>query len=185
MNVFELAPVSLPTGAFAAAWFDDDACTWDDARLHKADPLERGWEAPQLHLHRPSPSATPVLFNPNAVAVSDAVRSELSAFGEIEFLPVQIAEHGTYFILHVVASIEIPKGCAVSQPSLGSNPGNVVLVHSFPPTFRSEHAFFRLLQPADSPAGRQRFCTRASYLSPVGRDAIESACAGFLHGKPL
>ena len=185
MSVYVLAPISRTRDECAPMWFDDDACTWDEPSLHKAASLKDVWQAPQLRLHRPATVPTQVLFNPNAFAVSDPVRSKLSVFSEIEFLPVQIAMHGTFFILHVVACIPIPEGCNAHRPSNRGNPGNVVLVHSFPDGFHTKHPFFRLLQPADSPWGRQGGCMQATYLTAEGRKAIESVCSGLLYGAPL
>ena len=68
MTCFELVPKSLPDGSFAASWFDDEAFLWDDDRLRKPLPIGDAWIAPSLLLARGE--ATPVLFNPNAIALS-------------------------------------------------------------------------------------------------------------------
>jgi hypothetical protein len=110
MAVFELRPASKSNGSFAAAWFDDDACLWNDKRLPSPASLASAWHAPSLKLHRPEDGATAILFNPNALAVSAGVRDELLSFPELEFLPVHIECHGVFHILHVTAAVELPTG---------------------------------------------------------------------------
>lgn len=70
MVIYRIKPASLPNGQFAAAWFDDAAYLWNDERLRKQDRLLEKWEPPNLKLGDPSFTSTPVLFNPNALAVS-------------------------------------------------------------------------------------------------------------------
>ena len=107
MSVFEVQPTSLPNGEFAAAWFDDESALWDDDRLHKARSLIEEWRAPSLRLFRPERGATDVLFNPNALAVSERVREELRRFSEVEFLPIAIEDCGTaFFVVHVTVAVE-------------------------------------------------------------------------------
>lgn len=105
MSAYELRQVSQPDGSFAAAWFDDRECLWDDDCLHRSDRLGQAWTPPQLRLHRPERGATPILFNPNAIAVSQEVRDELASFPEIEFLPILIDGHGMFFLFHVFAFV--------------------------------------------------------------------------------
>lgn len=85
MAVFRIGPVSKDDGSFAAAWFDDDACLWNDDRLSSAAPLEEAWTASSLKLHRPAQGVTPVLFNPHAFAVSEALKDSLRSFPELKF----------------------------------------------------------------------------------------------------
>lgn len=183
MELFELQPASLPSGRFAADWFDDEARTWNDARLGRPEPLARAWQVAHLLLHRPAKQATPVLFNPNAVAISSSVKARLEHFQELEFLPVEIERHGTYFVIHVVACADIPRGAVVvrAPPSTG----NIVKVESLPMDFTPPASFFRLLQPPDSPAGRMGLCTRATYMSEQGRSAIAEACGSYLSWRPI
>jgi hypothetical protein len=182
MNVFELTPVSTPNGEYAPMWFDNAPCTWEDKRLGKGEPLEDVWVPPDLGLPRPAAQATPVLFNPDALAVSGTVREQLSMLEGVEFLPVHIAGHGTYFILHVTACLDLPKGSRIQRPIPG---GNVVFITAFPADFAPTAPIFRLRQPPDSPAGRAGSCIRTTFLNFTGRQAVEMSCTGMLTSLPL
>jgi hypothetical protein len=178
MAVFALRPESKPDGSFAATWFDDEACLWSDERLSSVASLVHAWQVPSLKLHHPEAGATTILFNPNALAVSEAVRHQLASFTELEFLPVHIAGHGVFHVLHVTAAIELPvgsKACVAPAPS-----GNIVQVEAFPRAFEPEFSFFRVLQPVGSAARRVAASTRAIYLSGKGARAIESCARGYL-----
>jgi hypothetical protein len=176
--VFELHPASKPDGSLAAAWFDDEACLWNDERLSSTTSLACSWQAPSLRLHRPKAGATPVLFNPNALAVSKGVKRKLSSFTELEFLPVHIEGHGVFYILHVTAAIELPVGSRARVAPAPS--GNIVQIEAFPPSFEAEFSFFRILQPVGSAARRVAASTRATYLSSTGARAVESCALGCL-----
>jgi hypothetical protein len=177
MAVFELRPASKPDGSFAAAWFDDNKYLWNDKRLSIAGSLAGSWRAPSLKLYRPEAGVTPVLFNPNALAVSEWVKAELSSFAELEFLPVHIEGHGTYYILHVTSAIELPIG---SEVRMGPESGNIVQIGAFPASFEPEFSFFRVLQPTGSVTRRVGRTTRTIYLSVNGVRAIESCADGYL-----
>src|SRR5262245_41675172 len=125
MTVCKLRPASTPEGRFAATWFDDERLLWDEERLHKPQPLLATWKAPSLRLLEPQ--ATPVLFNPNALAVCAEVRDALAEFTEIEFLPIEAA--GTFFIMHVVTALEAPPGCSLRRSSPSEN---IVELRAFP-----------------------------------------------------
>lgn len=177
MSAFELHVRSNSTGDFAAAWFDDERGLWKDERLQAAAPLARHWLTPTLRLHR-SGKAPAVLFNPGAIAVSMSVRDELAGFSELEFLEVSVVGHGSFFILHVTAAIELPPHTAVRlapQPS-----GNIVELLSFPSSFTPPTGFFRVLQPMGSAARRVGALTRAIYAGPLGKRAIERHAGEFL-----
>jgi hypothetical protein len=178
MAVFELRPASKTDGSFICAWFDDDACLWNDERLSSVASLVNAWQAPLLKLHRPAAGPTAVLFNPNAFAVSDSVRHELSSFTEIEFLPVHIAGHGVFHVLHVTAAIELPVGSKARVAPAPS--GNIVQIDAFPPSFEPPFPFFRVLQPDSSAARRSSASTRSVYLSAAGARTIESCARGCL-----
>jgi hypothetical protein len=178
MALFELRPVSRPDGSFAAAWFDDETCLWNDDRLSSPSALERKWVAPSLKLHRPEIGATPILFNPNALAVPERVKDELSSFSELEFLPVHIEGHGVFYVLHVTAAIELPAGCKARVAPAPS--GNIVQIEAFPRSFEPEFSFFRILQPLGSAARRVGASTRAVYLSESGARAIAASASGYL-----
>lgn len=178
MTVFEIKPASKADGSFAAAWFDDDAYLWDDDRLSSAVPLAEAWAAPSLKLHRPKREATAVLFNPKALAVSDAVKDALAPFTELEFLPVRIEGNGDFYIMHVTATVELPAG---SKARMAPPPsGNIVQIEGFPRSFEPEYAFFRVLQPVGSAAHRIGATTRTIYASIVGAQAIEAFTGGYL-----
>ena len=178
MAVFELRPASRPDGSFAAAWFDDEDCLWNDERLSSPSPLARTWLVPSLKLHRPEAGATAVLFNPNALAVSEGVRDELASFAELEFLPVQIEGHGMFYLLHVTAAVELPAG---SKARVAAPPsGNIVQIEAFPQSFEPESSFFRVLQPVGSAARRIGASTRTVYLSERAVRAIEACAGGYL-----
>ncbi len=176
--VYEVAPASLSTGEFAAAWFDDEERLWDDHRLHKPQPILAEWQAPALVLHRPERGATEVLFNPNADAVSGGVRESLAQFPEIEFLPVEIVDHGVFFLLHVVACCAPPNGCVMRTAPAPSR--NILEVNAFPAGFIPQHAYFRMSQPPNSAAGRAGYCTRHIFANAEGARALNAACGSYL-----
>jgi len=178
MSVFEIRPRSKADGSFAAAWFDDDAYLWNDGRLSLAAPLTEAWVPPSLKLHRPEQGATSVLFNPNALAVSSALKGALASFVELEFLPICIEGHGEFHIMRTVATIELPADsrARIAPPSSG----NLVQIDAFPSSFESKHAFFRVLHPPGSPAGRAGRTTRTMYANDTGAHAIERHAAGYL-----
>ncbi len=178
MAVFELRPASKSDGSLAAAWFDDEACLWNDERLSSPAPIARTWRVPSLKLHRPEAGATAVLFNPNALAVSETVRDQLARFAELEFLPVQIEGHGMFYVLHVTAAIELPAGSKARAAAAPS--GNIVQIEAFPKSFVPESSFFRVLQPIGSAARRTGASTRAIYLSETAVRAIDACAGGFL-----
>ena len=182
MPAFELHPASKPDDSFAAAWFDDVACLWNDDRLFSAEKLSAQWIPPSLRLHRPGQVATPVLFNPSAVAVSMQLRDQLAEFNELEFLRVSIAGHGEFYILHVVNAIELPAG---SQARIAPAPsGNIVEIHAFPDAFTPPPGFFRVLQPVGSASRREaRRTTKAVYMGPVGRTAVEQVAGRYLEAR--
>jgi hypothetical protein len=182
-TVYEVAPVSLSNGEFAAAWFDDEERLWDDDRLHKPQSILAEWQAPVLVLHRPERGATEVLFNPNAYAVSSGVREVLAAFPEIEFLPIQIADHGTFFLLHVVACGSPPMGCVIRKAAGPS--GNISEVKAFPAGFVPGHAFFRLSHPPKSAAGRAGYCTHHIFANAEGARALDAACGSYLSARRI
>jgi hypothetical protein len=177
MPVFQLRPVSLPSGSFAAAWFDDAQCLWDVPDLRRASSLIADWKVPALRLHRPELGATAVLFNPNAFAVSNGVRDELACFPEREFLPIRIEGYGQFFVLHVGASYELPEGSHARTPD---PPGNIVNIEAFLVSFEPSLSFFRIRQPAASAAGRAASCVRATYANAKGAQAMSAAAGAYL-----
>jgi hypothetical protein len=183
MGIFELRPVSSSAGQLTPMWFDDESCTWDDVRLGKRGRLKESWTPPEMRLWKPARPISPVLYNPNALAVCDKIAEGLSACDELELLPVNIESHGVYFILHVVACVPISQGSEVTRAP--ANGGNVVTVRSFSSDYTSGNRFFRLLQPPDSPAGRQDYCIHSIYLNDEGKEIIEQSCSGFLYGKAV
>jgi hypothetical protein len=182
MAIFELHAASKPDGSFAAAWFDNDGYQWNDERLLLAGSIAHSWKAPSLKLYRPEAGATPVLFNPNALAVSERVRAELSSFAELEFLPVQIEGNGAYYILHVMSAIELPIG---SKARIAPETGNIIQIGAFPASFEPEFAFFRVLHRRASAGRRVAATTRTIYLSARGVQAIESCADGYLVASDL
>jgi hypothetical protein len=178
MAVFRLHPASKPDGSFAAAWFDDETCLWNDERLSSVTSLAASWQAPSLKLHRPEAGATAVLFNPNALAVSEGVKGELLSFPELEFLPLHVKGHGVFYVLHVTAAVELPAG---SKARIAPAPsGNIVQIEAFPRSFEPKFSFFRVLQPVGSAARRVAASTRGIFLSAIGARAVESSARGCL-----
>lgn len=175
MTVFKLQVRSLPDGTVAPTWFDDDKLLWDDDRLHKAEPTLAKWQAPRLRLFGRRP--TPVLFNPNAFAVSKEVRAALDRFAEIEFLPVRIEGFETYFVMHVVAAVAPPDHCSLRRAPVSKN---IVELFSFPSGHAPMTDLFRVMQPQDSAAGRAGFCMSTIYASPVGAQSVMTACQDYL-----
>jgi hypothetical protein len=178
MSVFRIHPASTRSGRFAAAWFVDERYLWDDERLHRAAPLVAEWTPMRLQLADPKRGATDVLFNPNALAVSEPVRAGLADFRELEFLPIQVDGVGAYYLLHVVAAIHSPPGCSLRRGPPPS--GNIIEIFGFPPTFEPAAAFFRIQQPPDSAAGRGRFCHSDLFANARGAEAITRACDDYL-----
>lgn len=183
MSVFEISTVWMGAHS-AAAWFDDAACLWRDERLARPDSLMDVWSAPRLKLHDPERVPTPVLFNPDAFAVDHEIRHQLEEFDELEFLPVEIEGFGTYFILHFVIGIDLPAGARALRPSPPAN-GNVVRVDGFPADFNPAVDFFRIRQPADSPAGRAGASTRSRYASERGAAALLRVAGSYFDAKPV
>jgi hypothetical protein len=183
MTIFEITPSSLPDGQFTAAWFDDEQCTWDDDRLHKVGALADVWEAPRLKLFRPEGGATDVLFNPHALAVSTRVRDDLRRFPELEFLPVAIEGCRPFFVLHVLATVDVSIGFSVRRSPVQS--GNVVELLEFPVGYVPPTSFFRVRQPADTSAGRVGHCFRRIYASEEGAGALEATCGAYLTARAL
>jgi hypothetical protein len=183
MPVFELRPTSTPEGSFVAAWFDNEACLWNDERLGSSAALAAEWQPPTLRLHRPAGGATPVLFNPNALAVSQGVRDELAAHGEIEFLPVHIENHGMFYILHVTAALELPAGSKARMAPAPSR--NIVQIEAFPRSFEPPYAFFRVLQPVGAAARYLAATTKSTYLSASGARAIASSARAYLVAREV
>jgi len=181
MPCFQLHPKSLSGGDFVAAWFDDDQALWDDAILRRTERVLSEWKTPELSLWRPERGATPVLFNPNAIAVSQDLRDEFSKFRELEFLPVVIRDHGVFFVLHVISTLPLPPGIRAKFASSG----NLVEIKSIPAVFDPPGGFFRFLHPAGSAGGRAGIATRAVYLTTSGAACV-SGCAGeFLEARPI
>ena len=178
MTILKLRPVSLPNGDFASTWFDDEELLWDDERLHKPQPLLATWQVPTLRLLKPTP--TPVLFNPNALAVSDEVRLSLAHFPEIEFLPIEVIGFGTFFVVHVTRTLPLPDGSSVRRSPVSKN---IVELFAFPKSYVPSADFFRVAQPDDSAAGISGFCMSTIYVSTAGARAILATTKGYLYRR--
>jgi hypothetical protein len=124
-----------------------------------------------------------VLYNPHGLAVSTRVREELRHFSEIEFLPVAVEGCGTFFLMHVTATVEVSPGFSVRRVTPPS--GNVVELFEFPVGYVPSTAFFRVRQPADSAAGRAGYCLRRIYANEEGAGAIGASCGAYLDAPPL
>ncbi|HET9553700.1 MAG TPA: hypothetical protein VFP50_12095 [Anaeromyxobacteraceae bacterium] len=183
MSVSKIHAASTPSGDFAAAWFDDERYLWDDERLRRATSLIAEWTPSKLQLADPSRGATEVLFNPNALAVSERVRAALGDFRELEFLPVEIDGAGTYYVLHALVAIAPPPGCSLRRAPPPS--GNIVEIFGFPQAFEPPSAFFRIQQPLDSAAGRRRSCHSHLFANARGAEAIAQTCGAFLVATEL
>jgi hypothetical protein len=175
VTIFKLCPVSLPNGDFASTWFDDEELLWGNERLHKPQPLLATWQVPTLRLLKPCP--TPVLFNPNAFAVSDEVRLSLAHFAEIEFLPIEVVGFGTFFVVHVTRTLPLPDGSSVRQSPVSKN---IVELFAFPKGYIPPADFFRVAQPEHSAAGSAGFCMNTIYASTAGAGALLATTKGYL-----
>ena len=175
MTIFKLRPVSLPGGDFAPTWFDNEKLLWDDELLHKPHPLLAMWQVPILRLLNPTP--TPVLFNPNAFAVSEAVRLSLAHFPEIEFLPIEVTGFGVFFVVHVTRALPLPDGSSVRQSPISKN---IVELFGFPKSYVPPADFFRVAQPEHSAAGMAGRCMSTIYTSADGARAMLAAAKGYL-----
>ena len=149
MAIHVVSPRSLPNGEFAAEWFDDERCLWDDERLHKPGVVANAWTPPRLRLHRPERGATGILFNPNAYAFSAGVCEGIQ-FEGIEFLPIEVDGYGIFYLVHPVVEIEVPPQSNFRQAPPPSC--NIVEFLSFAPTYfaalGSRFMKPELLQPA-------------------------------------
>ena len=125
-----------------------------------------------------------MMFNPHAYAVAPSLREALSAFSELEFLPIEIEGHGPFFILHWLVGLPLPEGSVVRRPSPPTN-GNIVQIDSFPVGFEPESAFFRIMQPADSPAGRIGRTVIADYANERGAKALLEVAGKFLKAEEV
>lgn len=184
MATFELQSAYKPDGDSACAGFDDDACLWKDERLGFAESLKDAWRAPFLKLWRPAAGPTAVLFNPDALAVSEGVRQELASFPGLEFLPVHIEGCGVFHVLHVTAAIELPRGSDARIDAATS--GNIVEIRAFPSTFVPTFPFFRVLHPPGSAARRKGpRHTLSVYLDDHAARVVESSSGGCLVAVPV
>jgi hypothetical protein len=181
MPVFEIFPSNGTDGNFAAAWFDDDECLWTDERLGTIDRIADEWHTPRLKLWKAASASTPVLFNPNAFAVSEEVRARLLDLEEIEFLPVSIEGHGVFYVLHVLKAIELPFGATARiapEPS-----GNLIEIHGFPEGFSPPEGLFRVLHPEGSAARRAHRVGKTLYAGPNGAQVIGTVARGYLEPR--
>ena len=163
----------------AADWFDDDAFLWSDRRLASTQPLRPAWTPPWLRVLDPQGRPTPVLFNPQALAVSTPIREALGCFPEIEFLPVEIRGGGPYHIFHLTRAYDLPRG-AVAQQSGLSVPRDLGEIRAFPADFQPDAAFFRIRQPTGSPGGQAGDTVPDCYASDAGAAAIDEVAHGYL-----
>ncbi len=177
MALFRLQLTSLPSGDFAASWFDDGTGLWTDERLSKPEPLEDVWRVQQLQLPDPEDRLTPVMFNPNALAVCARVRDELLPLGGVEFLPIILLGE-PYFVVHVVATRDVPSGSRYRRVDVAD--GNLVEFWAFPPGHEESAPLFRLRHLPDSPAGRGGFCFKHIFANDVGARAVDRYCRGYL-----
>jgi hypothetical protein len=145
--------------------------TW----LHKPQPVLTTWQTPCLQLLKPRP--TRVLFNPNAFAVCEEVRRALAHFSEIEFLPLEIAGIGTFFIIYVVMAVGAPDGCSLRRSPVSNN---IVELLAFPKGYAPSANFFRVAQPINSAAGLAGFCLNTIYTNAAGAQSVTAACRGYL-----
>lgn len=183
MSIFTIQLQSDPHGSFAAAWFDNSDYLWNDKRLSESLPLSDSWQPPELQLVKPKIAATAVLYNPNALAVSQIVRDEWHEFSDIEFLPIKIKGHGLFYILHVISAIPLPGG---SRAKIAPPPSsNIVEVESFSRSFNPEFAFFRIKQPENSAAGRLGVTTKELYVTRIGASAIQRSVSAYLTTKEV
>lgn len=145
-----LKPKASPSGDLAAAWFDDATFQWRDERLLRPEPLLPIWREPQLTLLRPRAAPTPVLYDPSAFAVSEALAESLRT-PELELLPIEIAGASRYLLLHPLVALDTPKGASLR---LSETNGNLVQIRALPDDFRPEARVFRFRHPRFSEAGR-------------------------------
>jgi hypothetical protein len=182
MAIYVVSPRLLPNGEFAAAWFDDERCLWDDERLHKPGVVANAWTPPRLRLLRPERGATGILYNPNAYAFSAGVCERIKLDG-IEFLPIGVDAYGTFYLVHPVVKIEVPPQSSFRQAPPPS--GNIVEFISFAPTYVSRLPLFSLMQPPDSAAGRAGLFTRDLFASYEGASVLRSSGGEFLEFREV
>lgn len=179
-RIYQVEPRSGANGAFLAQWFGGPNIAWADPRLEKTAPLLAEW-CPAAALLLGAGPATPVLFNPDCYAFSEAARDALVGCPELEFLPVCVEGAGVYYIMHVLAAIDVPAGTDLRRVA---DVGNVVEIYGFPLSFESDLSFFRVRQPPDSPAGRVGFVCSNIYANEKGASLLRGCCGEFLELIP-
>jgi len=176
MPVFEIKPVFIDGIDAAAEWVDNEHSAWNEPLLRTTAPLADRWEPPSLELYRSEKSATAVLFHPTAHLVSQGVRDELSHFGELEFLPVNVAGFGVFYAVHVLTSCDLPAG---SHADTG--PGtDIALIRAFPAAFEAPAPFFRIRHPGTLTASGMAVCVPDIYASDSAATAVQKVAGQFL-----
>ena len=176
MPVFEIKPVFIDGTDAAAEWVDNEHSAWNEPLLRTTAPLAERWVVPTLELYRSEKSATAVLFHPTAHVVSQGVRDELSHFGELEFLPVQVTGYGQFYAMHVLTSCELPAG-SVADTGPGTD---IALIRAFPRTFDAPAPFFRIRHPGTLTAGGTAVCVPDIYASEAAAAAVMRVAGRFL-----
>lgn len=177
-----IKPRSGAAGDFAAAWFDDAAFQWKDERLDRSEALLASWSPPRLRLIRPKRGATPVLYNPNVLAVSRELAEQLASWPELELLPIDVEDVGRYFLLHALVAVEAPRGTELRR---ADTTGNIVQIVSFPPTFDPAAAFFRVRQPGYSIAGRAGLLHHWVFVTEAAERAVLAIAGEYLETRVL
>jgi hypothetical protein len=176
MPVYEIKPVFIDGIDAAAEWVDNEHSAWNEPLLRTTARLADRWVAPSLELYRSEASATAVLFHPTTHLVSQGVRDELSHFGELEFLPVNVAGYGVFFAMHVLSSCELPPG---STADFG--PGtDIALIRAFPASFEAPAPFFRVRHPGTLAPGGNAVCVPDIYASDLAATAVQKVAGQFL-----
>ena len=181
MPVFEIKPVFIDGTDAAAEWVDNEHSAWNEPLLRTTAPLFERWEPPSLELYRSEASATAVLFHPAAHVVSQGVRDELSHFGGLEFLPVQVTGYGQFYAMHVLTSCDLPPGSAAD-----TGPGtDIALIRAFPKSFDAPAPFFRIRHPGTLSANGSALCVPDIYASTAGATAVQKVAGQFLRAVPV
>jgi hypothetical protein len=181
MKIFQLRPIALTNGELAATWFGRRGGPWEDGRLCTPERLLNRWRPLRLHLMDLERGPTTTLFSRNAVAVDIKTSLQLRDFGEIELLPIELETCGTYYLLHITASSQLPDE---AQLRIGGTFGHASRkVVSLPGTFALQHRFFRF-QHGQRQRGTPDYLDGV-YMNCEGARAIEEACSGYLYGREV
>ena len=173
MRIFKLHPQYDAKGERLTAWVDDGAAMMDfpyDRMGSAADDWPTDLSFP---IRESGSSVGDVLFNPDGLIFSDSVRRTFNPIlrDTVEWLPLTVQKHGTYYMLHPLRSVDLG---ADSDGDINSVSRNVTFIRSYHFDSPSDlPECFMLNQPIGSAAREAGFCMRGVYVDQTVRDKME------------